>query len=125
MNLIGAFEQRGLKLQRSTAMQLLSAQLTLFTHVLDDPRAASVAADMRDVRRIVEYIRVGAGNGCPGVSPVWLPVETLYNMAVGTVERARSGIGVEELEEEEEEEEEGEERKRERRRKVYYRGCRE
>lgn len=97
MNLISTFDQRGLRLFRSTAVQLIAAQVTVFTHVLDDPLAASATADLRDLRKVADCVRAGVAQGCPGVGAAFLPAETLYDMAVGTVARARarSGIGVE------------------------------
>lgn len=97
VHLISAFDQRGLRLFRSTAVQLVAAQVTVFTHVLDDPLAASAAADLCDLHKVVDCLRAGVAQGCPGVSAVFLPAETLYDMAVGTVARARArrGIGVE------------------------------
>lgn len=75
---------------------MVAAQVTLFTHVLNDPLAASVTADLCDLRKVVDFMRAGVAQGCPGVGPVFLPTETLYDMAAGTAARARarSGIGV-------------------------------
>lgn len=92
--MINEFVRRDLKLFRSTAIQLVAAAVTLFTNILDDPLAESVTEDLAGVGRVVDYLRLGAKGGCPGVSGVFLPTDTLYNMAAQTVARFRSGIGV-------------------------------
>lgn len=91
VRLIDIFEQRGLKLFRSTAIQLVAAAVTLFTNILDSPLSQSATEDLAYVHRVVEHLRFGGKVGCPGVSGMFLPTDTLYCMAAQTVERVRRG----------------------------------
>ncbi|KAL0640681.1 hypothetical protein Q9L58_000352 [Maublancomyces gigas] len=95
VRLIDTFEQRGLKLFRSTAIQLVAAVVTLFTNILDSPLSQSATEDLAYVHRVVEHLRLGTKVGCPGVNGVFLPTDTLYHMAAQTVERVRRGEVVE------------------------------